>query len=71
MVEPSTRNHSNTVKGRNVIGSEETTMNVRIYLEQGSIREKIADNTAHTMNGEDIESIVNTDPELEFGSIIA
>jgi hypothetical protein len=35
------------------------------------IREQIANHTTNTMEGEDIESIVNLDEELEFGAVIA
>lgn len=35
------------------------------------LREQIADYTANAMDGKDIESIVDTNEELEFGGIIA
>jgi len=57
LVEPSTGDLGEAIKVRYVVGGEETG-------------EDIADETANGVDGEDIESIVNSEEELELGGIV-
>lgn len=58
VVDPATFDHGSTVKSCNVVGSEQTG-------------EEISDKTTNTVDGEDIEGIINVEKELEFGAIVA
>jgi hypothetical protein len=58
VIDPATVDLGKSIKVGNVIGSEETG-------------QQISDQTANTVNGKDIEGIVDVKQELELGSIIA
>jgi len=58
MIDPATVDLGKSIKVGNVIGSEETG-------------QQISNQTANTVNGEDIKGIVDVKQELELGGIIA
>lgn len=57
-VEPATGDLGETVEMRNVVGSEESS-------------EQVADQTANSVHGEDIESVIDFEKVLELGSVVA
>lgn len=57
MVDPASVNFGNSIEVSNVVGSKEGSAD-------------IADETANAVNGEDVESVVDSEDELELSRVI-
>ena len=56
---------------REAVGSEETTKTLTTGLGMDGVRENVATYTTDSVDGEDIQSIINPDEEFDLGSIVA
>ncbi len=83
MVEPTTFDHSNTIKPCNALLREEGSQDLLVMEEKtssesaGQVTRKrngtsyVSNNTAHTVGGEDIETVVIVEIEFELSGKIA